>query len=128
MAKILVDIDKPWHKSLPFSQGVIYQGRTLWTAGITARDAEGNVVGAGDMELQITTCFAALGDVLSAAGANWDDIIKIVMYTTDMDELGKHPDAWRQYFTGKPASTAVEVRRLALPEMLLEIEAVVALD
>ncbi|MGH7153313.1 MAG: Rid family hydrolase [Acetobacteraceae bacterium] len=44
-----------------------------------------------------------------------------------MDAFGKHADAWRRYFVGRPASTLVEVRRLVSPDMLVEIEAVARL-
>ncbi len=127
MSRQTVDVDKPFHKNLPFAQGVVVEGRMLFTAGITARDETGQVVGLDDMRQQIETCFENLGDVLGEVDATFDDIVKIVMYTTDMDEMGKYAEAWRRYFTGRPASTAVEVSRLALPEMLVEIEAVVAL-
>jgi len=125
MSRTHIDVDKPWHRSIPFAQGVVVSGRALHTAGITARDPEGKVVGAGDLRRQMEVCFENLGDVLAAAGRSFDDLVKIVMYTTDIDTFNEHADVWRRYFGGRPASTLVEVSRLALPEMLVEIEAVV---
>lgn len=61
MTRQTVDVDKPFHKALPFAQGVIVEGRMLFTAGITARDEAGAVVGVDDMRAQIETCFANLG-------------------------------------------------------------------
>ncbi len=52
------------------------------------------------------------------------DVLKWTMYTTDIVAFGKHAEVWRSYFIDKPASTLVEVSRLALPEMLVEIEAI----
>lgn len=119
-----IDIDKPWHSSIPFAQGVEVSGRVLFTAGITARDPDGNLVGAGDIRRQMEVCFENLGDVLAAAGASFENIVKIVMYTTDIDGFSQHAEVWRRYFVARPASTLVEVSRLAVPEMTVEIEAV----
>lgn len=127
MSRRTIDVDKPWHKSIPFAQGVELRGRMLFTAGITARDRDGKLVGAGDIRRQMEVCFQNLGDVLAAAGCGFDDMAKIVMYTTDIDAFSDHADVWRAHFTGRPASTLVEVSRLAMPEMLVEIEAVVHL-
>ena len=107
MARRNIDVDKPWHRSIPFAQGVEVSGRVLFTAGITARDPDGDLI-----------------DVRAAAGATFEDIVKIVMYTTDIDGFSQHADVWHGYFVARPASTLVEVRRLALPEMTVEIEAV----
>lgn len=127
MTRQTVDVDKPWHRSIPFAQGVTVRGNMLFTAGITARDPEGNLLGTGDIRRQMEVCFENLGDVLKAAGASFEDIVKIVMYTTDIDAFNEHAEVWRQYFVARPASTLVEVSRLAVPEMSVEIEAVVHL-
>lgn len=125
MSRQHIEVDKPWHRSIPFAQGVVVTGRALHTAGITARDPEGKVVGAGDIRRQMEVCFENLGHVLAAAGRSFDDMAKIVMYTTDIDAFSRHSDVWQRHFTGRPASTLIEVPRLALPEMMVEIEAVV---
>lgn len=62
--------------------------------------------------------------MLRAAGADYGDVVKYTMYTTDIDAFGRHADLWRSYFIDRPASTLVEVRRLVMPEMMVEIEAV----
>jgi 2-iminobutanoate/2-iminopropanoate deaminase len=120
-------VGKPWEKTIPFSLGVVTSGRTLHTAGITARDPEGKLVGVGDIRRQIEQCFKNLGDVLRTAGADYGDVVKYTMYTTDIEGFGRHADLWRRYFVNRPASTLVEVRRLVMPEMLVEIEAVACL-
>jgi 2-iminobutanoate/2-iminopropanoate deaminase len=124
MSRDPVTVGKPWEKTIAFSLGVVSEGRMLHTAGITARDADGKLVGAGDMRAQIEQCFRNVGDVLRAAGADYGDVVKWTMYTTDIREFGKHADLWRSYFVDRPASTLVEVRALVLPEMMVEIEAV----
>ena len=126
MDRHVIEVDKPWHKSIPFAQGVVVNG-LLFTAGITARDPDGNLVGAGDMRTQIEQCFRNLGDVLTAAGAGFAEVVKYTMYTTDIDGFSRHGDVYRRHFIDRPASTLIEVRRLVLPEMLVEIEAVARL-
>lgn len=128
MSREKVDIDKPWAKTIPFSLGVVVEGRLLYTAGITARDPEGNVVGAGDIAAQTRQCFENVGDILREVGADFGDVVKWTMYTTDIDTfVAEAADVWRSYFVDKPASTLVEVRRLQDSAMLVEIEAVVRL-
>ena len=127
MSRDVIAVDKPWVKDIAFSLGVASEDRLLFTAGITARDPDGKVVGVGDIRAQIEQCFRNLGDVLHAAGANYGDVLKWTMYTTDIDAFSKHAEVWQRYFIDKPASTLVEVRRLVIPEMLVEIEAVARL-
>jgi len=99
-------------------------GSLLFTSGITARKGDGSIDGVGDMRRQMEVCFANMAAVLENAGAGWEDMVKITMYTTDIDRFSEHADVWRGHFTGRPGSTLVEVSRLATPEMLVEIEAV----
>jgi enamine deaminase RidA (YjgF/YER057c/UK114 family) len=106
---------------------VVGEGRILFTAGITARDSDGAVIGQGDMRAQMELCFRNVGDVLRAAGTDFGNVLKWTMYTTDIDEFSKNADVYKRYFINSPASTLVEVRRLISPEMLVEIEAVALL-
>lgn len=124
MSRDVIAVDKPWVKEIAFSLGVASDDKLLFTAGITARDPEGRVVGVGDIRAQIEQCFRNVGDVLHAAGADYGDVLKWTMYTTDIVAYGKHGEVWRRYFVNKPASTLIEVSRFVVPEMLVEIEAV----
>lgn len=124
MSREVIEVDKPWVKEIAFSLGVASDDKLLFTAGITARDPEGKVVGAGDIRAQIEQCFRNVGDVLHAAGADYGDVLKWTMYTTDIVAYGRHGEVWRRYFINKPASTLIEVSRFVVPEMLVEIEAV----
>ncbi len=124
MSRDVIRIDKPWTKDIAFSLGVASEDRLLFTAGITARDPQGAVVGVGDMAAQIEQCFRNVGDVLHAAGAGYGDVLKWTMYTTDIVAYGKHGEVWRRYFVNKPASTLIEVSRFVVAEMMVEIEAV----
>jgi len=62
MARRVIDTGKPWVHTVAFSLGVAADGPLLFTAGVTARDADGRVVGVGDIRAQIEQC-----DALQAA-------------------------------------------------------------
>ena len=99
--------------------------RTIYVSGQLARNAQGNIVGKGDMATQLRQVGENIKTALAAANATLDDIVKITTFTTDIDEFFKHVDIRAEYF-GKalPASTAVEVRRLSHPDFVVEIEVV----
>lgn len=121
-------LGKPLEDRIPFSLGVVSSGRFLHTAGITARDRDGEIVGVGDIVAQTRQCYENLGDILEAAGAGWGDVIKYTTYTTDIQFFTDQTREVRaQYYVNRPAATLVEVSRLADPKMLVEIEAIVSL-
>jgi 2-iminobutanoate/2-iminopropanoate deaminase len=99
-------------------------GRLIFVAGQVARDSSGNNVGVGDMRAQIEQVGNNIKDALEAVGATLGDIVRTTTYVTDIDEYFKHADMRLRYFgSAIPTSTTVEVRRLASPEHLVEIEA-----
>ena len=100
-------------------------GNTIYVAGQTARDEEGNFVGKGDIIAQTERTYENLKRVLEAAGASITDVVKLNIYAKDLEGFTKTGEAWRKYF-GKhfPASTAVEVNRMLNPDCLIEVEAV----
>ena len=128
MARDLITCGKPWEASALFSLGVRVEGKLLFTAGMTARDPDGRLVGVGDMRRQVEQCFENIGDVLRAAGARWEQLVKVTMYVTDFDSFETTRDIRARYLRGRPAATAVGVNRLIHPDMLIEIEAVALLD
>ena len=97
-------------------------------SGQVSLDADGNSVYVGDMGGQIRQAVDNIETVLAAADMTLADIVRINIYTTDMDlffehaeELDRLRDAGAEY-----ASTLVGVTRLAFPEFLVEIEATAA--
>jgi 2-iminobutanoate/2-iminopropanoate deaminase len=129
MARTVLTLGKHFEATVPFSLGVISSGRLLHTAGITARDADGNVIGDGDMRAQVTQCFANLADILANAATSFDKVVKFTIFTTDIDRFNPDTrDIRFPYFSGRPAATLVEVSKLVDPRMLVEIEAIVCLD
>lgn len=128
MSRVAVTVDKPWALKAYYSQGIVTSGRTLETAGITARDPEGRLVGTGDMRAQVAQAFRNLADVLEAAGAKLEHVVKYTVYTTDIDRyIDETFDIRAPYFIGRPAATLVQVSRLWDAAMLVEVSAVVHL-
>src|SRR5437870_7734597 len=109
-----------------YSHVVVVEGRkTIFVAGQLARDRNGNAVGRGDMRAQIRQVGENIKAALTAAGASLGDIVKTNTYVTDMDEYFRHVDVRMEYFgPALPTSTTVEVRRLAHPDFLVEVEVV----
>lgn len=101
-------------------------GRTLYISGQVALDAAGHVVGAGDFRAQIEQVFANLQAALDAAGATFAHVVKLNYYVIDMAHLPILREVRDRYLNrpAPPASTLVEVRRLALEEFLVEVEAI----
>jgi enamine deaminase RidA (YjgF/YER057c/UK114 family) len=116
-----------------FSQVVSASGRrTIYTAGQVSIDERGALVGPGDLAAQTTQVMRNVGLALAAAGAGYADIVKLTTYVVnykaeDRVVVGK---ARAPFFAGgsPPASTLVGVAALALPEWLVEIEAVAVVD
>ena len=100
----------------------------IFLSGQLARDAEGNLVGKGDMAEQTRQCIRNMRTVLEAAGGTLEDIVATTVYTTDMREFHNIVKARTEFFFDKlPTSTIVEVTHLADPSLLIEIQAVAAL-
>jgi reactive intermediate/imine deaminase len=111
----------------PYSQGVVATGRKLiFISGQVPEDAHGNVVGEGDIEAQTRQVLANVKIMVEEAGGSIADIVKITVF---MVEISSSAYEWvsklrKQFFGGDyPTSTMVEVKRLARPEWLIEIEA-----
>ena len=77
--------------------------RTIYVSGQLARDAQGNIVGKGDMAKQLRQVGENIKTALAAANATLDDIVKITTFTTDIDEFFKHVDIRAEYFGKAPA-------------------------
>lgn len=103
--------------------------RTFYISGQVALDAAGDIVGQGDMRAQAQQVFANLHAALQAVGASFGNVAKLTYFVVDMTQLSDVREVRGQFIQPEqlPASTAVEVRRLAREEFLLEIEAVAVL-
>lgn len=99
--------------------------RLVFVSGQLARNAAGEIVGASDMRAQIRQVGENLTAALAASGATLADLVKTTTFVTDIDEFFKHVDVRHAYLgPALPTSTTIEVRRLAHPDLLVEIEAI----
>jgi reactive intermediate/imine deaminase len=99
-------------------------GDLVVISGQAAIDESGAVVGVGDFDAQAAQVFANLKSVLEAAGSGMDKIVKVNIYLTDMSHFPKIVELRAKYFKQPwPADTIVGVTALALPELMIEIEA-----
>jgi enamine deaminase RidA (YjgF/YER057c/UK114 family) len=97
--------------------------RSIYLSGQTPVDKQGNVIGAGDFRAQAVQVFENLKLALAAAGARFSDVVKANYYVLDMSNITVLREVRRGYLgSSAPASTLVEVRRLANDGFLVEIE------
>ncbi len=106
----------------------VTRAKLIFVSGQVSVDMSGNPVGAGDIALQTRTALENVKRVLEGARAGLHDVIKLNTYVTNMVEYReKTRDIRRKYFPQDfPASTLVEVKSLAHPEFMVEIEAIAA--
>lgn len=99
----------------------------IFLAGQGPVTADGQVLG-GDFESQARLTFENIQAVLSQAGATFDSVVKLTAYFTDISNLRDYARVRTEFIVGcPPASTALEVAKLALPGMTIEVEAVAVL-
>jgi len=103
-------------------------GRTVYISGQVAFDKAGKVVGAGDFAAQTTQVFENLKLALASVGATFDNVVKSNMYVTDMSHIQTLREIRLKYYgRNAPASTLVQIGRLARPEFMIEIEVIAVL-
>jgi reactive intermediate/imine deaminase len=103
-------------------------GEFLFVSGCVPVDSEGRLVGADDVVAQARQVFRNIEAVLAAAGATFADVVKVTVYLTNIDERPKINPVRQEFFGPvRPASTLVEVSRLAIPGAKIEVEAVALL-
>ncbi|WP_336026833.1 RidA family protein [Geodermatophilus sp. FMUSA9-8] len=117
-----------WSAALGFSQGVVVSGhaRTLWCSGQTATDGEGKPQHPDDVAAQLALALDNLEAVLGGAGMALADVVRLEVLTTDVDRLLESYGvlAGRLGAAGvAPATTMLGVSRLAMPELLVELQA-----
>jgi reactive intermediate/imine deaminase len=108
---------------------VVKVGNLLFIAGQVAFDAEGKLVGENDMKAQVRQVLENMKTALASQKADFSNVVKINTYTTDVEAfLASSSEVRAEYFKGHlPASTLVQISKLARPGLLVEIEAIAAL-
>ncbi len=100
--------------------------RHVYIAGMTARgqDFDGAIDG-NDAYAQAVAIFTKIKNLMEAAGGEMDDLVKVLIYLTDINDRDAVWKARREFFTGDyPVSTLIEISKLVRPELCVEIEAV----
>ena len=118
-----------WSKAFGFSQAVALSdaSHVLLCSGQTATADDGSPPTTSDMGEQVQHALTNLTTVLGAAGMTMTDVVKLTIYTTDVDELlAAYGSASDFLGDNLPAITLVGVTRLAFPELKVEIEATAA--
>ncbi|MGZ8783504.1 MAG: RidA family protein [Gaiellaceae bacterium] len=103
----------------------VVAGGLLFISGLVGVDARGALVGGDDVAAQARQVFANMRVVLAEAGCGFEDVVKVTVYLTDVDDRPKiNPVRQEVFGEARPASTLVEVSGLAVPGAKVEIEAV----
>ena len=117
----------PYEDVIGFSRAVRV-GDLVFVSGTVAWGADGKLVGAGDVYAQAKQTLANIEGYLREVGATLRDVVRTRIYLTDMSRWQEVARAHREAFGDvRPASSMLEISRLAEPEMLVEIEAVAVL-
>ncbi|MFF0724879.1 RidA family protein [Streptomyces sp. NPDC004134] len=117
-----------WSTEMGFNQGELVSGhtRTLFVSGQTAMSPEGRPRHEGDMAAQLSLSLDNLEAVLAGADMSLDNLVRLNVYTTDVDALFPHYGELAARLAAAkaaPATTMLGVTRLAIPTLLVELEA-----
>lgn len=114
-----------WQPFGAFSMAVLQgEGQVVHLKGQVALDAEGAVVGAGDMRAQVRQVLGNIQSVLAGLGGRMSDVISLTHYTTDIAAFMQSGDIRQAFFSAPyPVTTTLEVAALYRPDLLIEITA-----
>jgi 2-iminobutanoate/2-iminopropanoate deaminase len=112
----------------PYSQGIIVDGRFVYTAGQVAIDPATNQVVEGDIKAQTRQVLRNIEAVLKAANATMDSVVKTTVFLKDFNDFAAMNEVYAEFFSGAaPARSTVEVGRLPR-DLKVEIEAVAVIE
>src|SRR5262249_2141061 len=104
---------------------VVRAGNMIFISGMESKDEKGATVGKGDVTAQARQVHENLKRCLEAAGATFADVCKVTVFVRNIADRPKINEIRKQYFgRNRPASTLVEISRLASDDFLVEIEAI----
>lgn len=103
------------------------RGSIVTTAGVAALDADGRIVGVGDIEAQTVKTLENLELALQSCGAGLQDVLKVTCYITDFKHYAGFNRAFDRFFAAHPPARATVRADLVLSELLIEIDAIAVL-
>ena len=109
------------------SHGVeVPAGKMVFVSGQVSRNAQGEIVGRGDIRVQTRQVLENMKSVLAQGGATMDDVVKVTVFVTNVakDYSDIHEIRAEYFPQDYPASTMVEVKALVQPDLMIEIEAI----
>jgi enamine deaminase RidA (YjgF/YER057c/UK114 family) len=119
---------KSVHPTVGYSH-VAKAGNTLYIAGQVAQDIDGNLVGSGDFESQVRQVYANLKNIMEESGGRLNNIVKMTTFLTHYDYIETYRSVRNEHFQEPcPPNTLLIIESLALPDYLIEVEAVAVLD
>lgn len=104
-------------------------GDLLFISGCGPLDGEGNLVGGDNVADQTRATLENIGAILEAAGAGFADVLKVVVYLTDINDRAAINPVRQEFFGDhRPCSTLIGINELVVPGMKVEIEAIAGLN
>jgi enamine deaminase RidA (YjgF/YER057c/UK114 family) len=120
-----------WQEGRGWAHGNVLTGaeKLVFCAGQVSVDADGNPIHAGDMAGQIAQALDNLEEVLRGAGLGLGDLVRLTYYVTDLQAFEGARSVLRERLNAagaQPAATLLHISGLAMPELMIEIEATAA--
>ncbi len=110
----------------PYSQGIIANGM-LYASGQIPIIPETGELETGDITAQAHQAIKNAGEILKAAGADYEKVVKTTCFLADMNDFAAFNAVYEQYFTGKPARSCVAVKTLP-KNVLCEVEVIATVE
>jgi 2-iminobutanoate/2-iminopropanoate deaminase len=126
ISKVAKSLGMSWEIEYGYSQAVKVDN-TIYVSGQVSHDDKGNIVGRGDMQVQMRQAYTNIEKVLAQYGATMENIVDEVLFVTDMDSaFAARVKCKQEVFSDNPvlASTIVQIQRLAFPELMVEIRCI----
>lgn len=106
----------------PYSQGIIANGM-LFASGQIPIIPDTGAIAEGDITVQATQVMKNVGEILKAAGTDYEQVVKTTCFLAEMADFAAFNAVYEQYFTGKPARSCVAVKQLP-KDVLCEVEVI----
>lgn len=109
----------------PYVQGIAVSGGTLiFTSGMVARNAQGRIVGSGDVRKQTRQCLKNIENIIRAGGGSLKDLVKVTVFLRDLRDYAAMNEIRREVLGQVAFASSTVQAQLNAPESLIEIEAV----